>query len=352
MKKGLVFLLTISIFIISCSGCNNKKNKVGVDTSNINGIYVPLELEINYDAVTTKDLLLNQDVDAYCEYVEFLYNDLLNGANDFQIGCHKAFMDVLEFNDNNFSEYYTQDQFKYLMFSGNYTVENDEIKFHYDKVISYRPSSQFDYSTGDIKEFGLESEEWGDRLYKLNKSNMTVYYPYPSFMKPQTRMDWGILPCPIGAGIDVVYIDGEYMPKYLKKCGDFLCRESVSMELAGDYTLDEDFTIRYNPHNAFYDWYYAEDDALRNNLEKQFIDTGITGDNKIYFSNGTWTWKNEEGRVINEGKYTESKNHPGLVMMSSNLNKEAYVFLALYFEDDKIYYPHMIKIENIIPKTH
>ncbi|MBQ8349724.1 MAG: hypothetical protein IJY19_08805 [Ruminococcus sp.] len=218
------------------------------------------------------------------------------------------------------------------IYSGEYSIKSEAIAFKYDDDFNMQTYSE----TGSYCKLVIPQMNLNDKFTSYN-------------VLPYIRWHRGI-----SLGIT------ETMT--LKSMGDLICTDTYGIDLKDVYKSGEDFTLEYNimntlkndefsPYNGKKSDFSDENmDSIEKNLLIQYNCDDLN--TAFVFSDGEWNWYNADGELINNGKYSESDNYPGLILMyvdtdSKNTNElPSYCMLALYIaEDGNIYYPAFAKVD-------
>ncbi len=344
MVKKTYLLALCCMLTGALLGCGEKAPKVDGTYVSINGLSSPAEA-------------LRDDVDDAID-------DILDEAEDAEDA-----VTFISFDDGEFEMQYNVGQSTYY---GKYRIEESALLFDYTEyaALSRADNSRKYYHIDDdtdddaaaravisvmeeLNDTGTYPMQCVPQIYMIDKNQ--DYGMYPTFMMKDTSM--GRL-----AEDDAVF---------LKPMGQFLCVDTYGCKLDGKYKTGKDFEIVYNPFNAAYD-----DECSRfavrgmDNDETDKIlgyyykigfeqdDWDKDSDTTIEFSDGEWKWYNEEGHLINDGEYQESKDYPGLIMMtitedSDRVDTDSGPWktysncapLLFYIHDGQIYYPAFVKAE-------
>ncbi len=272
-----------------------------------------------------------------------------------------------------------------LYYDGTFSVKNGKIKFSYENRIY--PKNDHKTNINDKVEVdnsilsktskkleGLSNEE-KKKLIKEEQDKLVIqktvelmeslnetssYYGYvaPAMNYNDKWADFSVLPfirhiVPYG-GINTDY------PNTLYAVDDFLCTETYGIELDGKYKRGKDFTLKHDLEDTLENdeqsYYKGRDDAeelIDKTIERAKLNYDCDDlETTIEFSDGEWEWFNADGGLINNGRYDESKDYPGLVMMyvdEDSKNCPDYAItspLWFYIADDgEIYYPGYVKMD-------
>lgn len=264
-------------------------------------------------------------------------------------------------------------------YDGTFSVKNRKIKFSYENFINLKYDFKININgeTEDGESLGIyediddlseqEKKKLEDNMInaatksmkKLNETGSFFKYVLPSMNYNDKWTHFSILPF-IRYARGVGSFNNDY-PNTLYAVDDFLCTDTYGIELDGKYKRGKDFTLKHDFEDTL------ENDELSYNKgrddEEELIDKAIERaehdydcddlETTIEFSDGEWEWFNADGGLINNGRYDESKDYPGLVMMyvdedSKNCSDYALYTYPLWFyiaDDGEIYYPGYVKMD-------
>ncbi len=274
---------------------------------------------------------------------------------------------------------------EWVYYDGTFSIKNGKIKFSYENYINSDDDSKIninddsyvdeDIINGTSKKLdGLSSDEKKElkkteqkkiniknQIKLMEKMNETGAYSnvvIPPMNYNDRFTEFSILPyIRYARGFRGVNFD---YPNTLITVDDFLCADTYGIELDGKYKTGKYFTLTCdledtmkNDEQLSYHWESDEeiiDKMLRYAKEDYDCDDVET---TIEFSDGEWEWFNADGGLINNGRYDESKDYPGLIMMyldedSKNCLDDALYTYPLWFyiaDDGKIYYPGYVKMD-------
>lgn len=274
-------------------------------------------------------------------------------------------------------------------YDGSFTVDDGKINFSYENFISWD-------SGGDINKIGIDDEYeeldedvlmgTSDKLNGLSEEEQKAMRNEEAakasianiIKQMQTMNETGsycrlLIP---SMNASVKYTDYSILPyirwtarptdvnwdlsNTMKAAGDFLCADTYGIELEGDYKKGKDFTLKHDleetikeDEQSLYQFEEDKEEYLETQKERatHFYNCGSL-ETTIEFSDGEWEWYNNAGELLNNGKYEESKDHPGLIMMtldedSLNAPEYALAIMPLWFyiaDDGEIYYPAYVKL--------
>ncbi len=237
---------------------------------------------------------------------------------------------------------------------------NDKVE--YDDDILDRTSDKLDGLSDDEKKELIKKEQEKrasaaaiDQMEKLNEYGSYCKYAVPGMNTSDTFTDFAILPFiryTSGTRID---IDS---PNTLKTVDKFLCTDTYGIELDGNYKKGKSFTLKHDLEDTLekdeQSCVTRDDELLERLLERAEMNYHCDDlESTIKFSDGKWEWYNDEDALLNNGKYEESKDYPGLIKMYVDEDSEkhqdhALVLYPLWFyiaDDGEIYYPAFVKVE-------
>lgn len=289
---------------------------------------------------------------------------------------------VIRFSDDKFliCDRYSRPQY----YDGTFSVKNETIKFsyenwidpEYDRKININDKADVDKAIIDgssEKLEGLSAEEKRElkkkeaekqhvqaqvnEMQKLNETGSYVNIVAPAMNFNEKWTDYSILPCirwvSYGARVNYDY------PNMLYAMDNFLCADTYGIELDGKYEKGKDFFLKHdiedvirNDEQSSFFGLEDTDEYLQRNIERARVQYDCDDvETTIEFSDGEWEWFNADGGLINNGKYNESKDYPGLIMMcldEDSKNCPEYAIdtpLWFYIADDgEIYYPEYVKM--------
>ncbi len=267
-------------------------------------------------------------------------------------------------------------------YDGNFSVKDGKIKLSYENFINLKYDFKINVNgeAEDGKSLGIYeniedlSEQEKKKLEenmihsvtasmkKLNETGSYIKFVVPAMNSNDKFTDFSIFPF-IRYVNSAGYFNYDY-PNTLYAVDDFLCTDTYGIELDGKYKKGKSFTLKHDLEDAIENdeqshllGYENEDDA------EELIDKAIERAEQAYgcddlettieFSDGEWEWFNADGGLINNGKYDESKDYPGLIMMtldedSKNCPDYALYTFPLWFyiaDDGEIYYPGYVKMD-------
>ena len=178
---------------------------------------------------------------------------------------------------------------------------------------------------------------------------------YPSYSMMRKKPQYYIYPLFCDGYSISGDIQGEKPAVKLKAKKDLLCLDTYGFTVTEQYTKGGAFSLNYNCKEAMEDNPYSHlksDSSIISKIQNACGDSGDNYDTTIDFANGEWTWKNSSGEPINNGVYSESEKHPGLIQMKMKEHSLKcdvdYMLFSTYFyiaDDGKIYYPAFVKAE-------
>ena len=380
MKKVISAVLAGAMCVGTFSACSNRKDdkkSSGLSTKG-NSEYVSIT------PLDGKKQPFSESIDEGIEYSMDLAKEY-EKDNDSKYNPH-----LFKFSGDEFL-FPIWDSSGYLdYYDGTFSVKNRKIKFSYenhiypgddtktnihdeveepDMDILMRTSEKLDGLSSEEKKEMIKKEQEKEasvylieQMEKLNKTGSFFKYVLPSMNYSDKWTHFSILPFiryARGAG----RFNYDY-PNTLYAVDDFLCSDTYGIELDGKYKRGKAFTLKHDL-----------EDVIRNDVQShllgyedednadKFIDKAIERaelaydcddvETTIEFSDGEWEWFNADGGLINNGRYDESKDYPGLIMMtldedSKNCPDYALYTFPLWFyiaDDGEIYYPGYVKMD-------
>lgn len=289
---------------------------------------------------------------------------------------------VIKFSDDKFVMPIDMNRGNWTYYDGTFSIKYGTIKFSYENYIA--PGNDYKVNINDKVEYdmdiikgtsekldGLTAEEKKemkkkeqekmafaaaiDQMEKLSKTGAYCKYAVPGMNMSDKIMDFAILPFiryTSGTRID---IDS---PNTLKTVDKFLCTDTYGIELDGNYKKGKSFTLKHDLEDTLekdeQSCVTRDDELLERLLERAERNYRCDDlESTIKFSGGEWEWYNDEDELLNNGKYEESKDYPGLIKMYIDEDSEkhpdhALVLYPLWFyiaDDGEIYYPAFVKVE-------
>lgn len=206
------------------------------------------------------------------------------------------------------------------------------------------------------------NQSFVEMMQKLNKTGSYIGWVVTPICTIDKYQDFSVLPfirvITTGGSVNTDY------PNTLIFVDDFLCTYTYGIEIVGKYNSGEDFILKYDFEDAVENDeqtrllnYKGKDGAEEyfNRLIKisklQYKCDNV--ETTIKFSDGEWEWFNDDGGLINNGRYDESKEYPGLIMMyvdekskkSSKYALDTYPMWFYIADDGEIYYPGYVKAD-------
>ena len=221
--------------------------------------------------------------------------------------------------------------------------------------------NNYKYVYRALREYHIDKSgiaERRNRMQQLNETGSYFQYVLPSMNYSDKWSDFSILPF-IRYVNSAGYFNYEY-PNPLYTVDDFLCTDAYGIELDGKYKRGKDFTLKHDLEDTLENdeqsYYKGRDDAeelIDKTIERAKLNYDCDDlETTIEFSDGEWEWFNADGGLINNGRYDESKDYPGLVMMYVDEDSKNYPDYAIncplwfYIADDgEIYYPGYVKMD-------
>ncbi|MBQ4533680.1 MAG: hypothetical protein IJA18_00610 [Ruminococcus sp.] len=269
-------------------------------------------------------------------------------------------------------------------YDGTFSVKDGKIKFSYENHIDYDKSKtnincksilDMDVIKGTSEKLeGLSAEEKKEIkkqemekmnilftvefMQKLNETGSYFKELLPAMNCSDKWSDFSVLPF-IRFALNILKYDS---PNTLYVVDDFLCTDTYGIELDGKYKRGKAFTLKHDLEDTIEN--DEQSRLLGGNEEKEtYLNRLIQIANSQYncddvettieFSDGEWEWFNADGGLINNGRYDESKDYPGLIMMYVDEDSKNYPDYALYTyplwfyiaDDGEIYYPGYVKMD-------
>ena len=263
-------------------------------------------------------------------------------------------------------------------YDGKFSVKDGKIKFSYENFINLKYGFKININgeTEDGESLGIyediddlseqEKKKLEDNMIhaatksmkKLNETGSFFKCVLPSMNYSDKWSDFSVLPF-IRFALNILKYDS---PNTLYVVDDFLCTDTYGIELDGKYKRGKAFTLKHDLEDTIEN--DEQSRLLGGNEEKEtYLNRLIQIANSQYncddvettieFSDGEWEWFNADGGLINNGKYDESKDYPGLIMMyldedSKNCPDYALYTYPLWFyiaDDGEIYYPGYVKMD-------
>ncbi len=378
MKKVVSAILAGTMCVGAFTACSNKKDdkkSSGLSTKG-DGKYASIM------PLDGKKQPFSESIDEGIKYSKNCAEEY-EKDNDDEYNPH-----LIKFSGNEFlmpDGYYEHENVHaWDYYDGTFSVKDGKIKFSYENHIDYDKSKtnincksilDMDVIKGTSEKLeGLSAEEKKEIkkqemekmnilftvefMQKLNESGSFLKIVVPGMNCSDKWSDFSVLPF-IRFVSPSVRIDYDY-PNTLYAVDDFLCTDTYGIELDGKYKRGKAFTLKHDledtMENDEQSYYKGRDNA------EELIDKAIERakhnydcddlETTIEFSDGEWEWFNADGGLINNGRYDESKDYPGLIMMSldeDSKNCPDYAItspLWFYITDDgEIYYPGYVKMD-------
>lgn len=344
MVKKTYLLALCCMLTGALLGCGEKAPKVDGTYVSINGLSSPAEA-------------LRDDVDGGID-------DILDEAEDAEDAAT-----FISFDDGEFEMQYNTGQSTYY---GKYRNEESALLFDYTEyaALSLADNSRKYYHIDDDPDGNPAAEAIIERMEDFNDSGTYPMQCVPQIYVIDKNQDYGMYPTFMMKGSLMGRLtEGDAV--FLKPMGKFLCVDTYGFKLDGKYKAGKDFEIVYNVYDTVYDDEYSlysvlrtDNDIVERKLDYYYElgfeqdDWDEDSDTTIEFSDGEWKWYNEEGHLINDGEYQESKDYPGLIMMtitedSDRVDTDSGPWktysncapLLFYIHDGQIYYPAFVKAE-------
>lgn len=317
---------------------------------------------------------IKESVDGGIEYSIQLVKDYEAENSDAEYNPY-----MIAFSGKNFVMPVGQGGKEYAYYDGTFSIKDGAVRFSYenyigaggskiniddeveepDKNILLDPhSSDEDYE----KEAAKNAKKITiGKMQKLNETEAYAKVVAPSMNLSDKWTDPTVLPYiryNRGSQINIEY------PNTLKAVDDFLCTDTYGIKLDGSYKRGKKFklehnlrdTIKNDPQSIINDRYREEapEKWLERTTEMYLCQYGCDDFNStIEFSDGEWEWFNADNKLLNNGKYEESEDYPGLIKMYIDEDSEkcpeyAKMIYPLWFyigDDGEIYYPAFVKVD-------
>ncbi len=370
MKKVISAVLAGAMCAGAFSACSNKKDdkKSGGLSTKCDGKYASI---IPLDGQKQP---FSESIDEGIKYSMYLAEEY-EKENDDEYNPH-----LIKFSD---SEFLMPDSIGIngiTYYDGKFSVKDGKIKFSYENFINLKYGFKININgeTEDGESLGIyediddlseqEKKKLEDNMIhaatksmkKLNETGSFFKYVLPSMNNSDKWSDFSILPF-IRYVNSAGYFNSED-PNPLYTVNDFLCSNTYGIELDGSYTSGKSFTLKHDLEDVVRNDVQSHLLGYEDNAE-ELIDKAIERaehdyncddiETTIEFSDGEWEWFNADGGLINNGRYDESKDYPGLIMMyvdedSKNCPDYALYTYPLWFyiaDDGEIYYPGYVKMD-------
>ncbi len=237
-------------------------------------------------------------------------------------------------------------------YDGTFSIKNGTIKFSYENYIA--PGNDYKVNINDKAE-KVSIAAAIDQMEKLNKTGSYCKYAAPTMNAYDKWNDFTILPF-------IRYTQGTKMdidrPNTLKTVDKFLCTDTYGVELDGKYKKGKSFILKHDLEDTLakdeQSCVTRDDELPERLLERAEMNYHCDDiESTIKFSDGKWEWYNDEDALLNNGKYEESKNYPGLIKMyvdeesekCPDYAKNTYPLWFYITDDGEIYYPAFVKVE-------
>lgn len=237
-------------------------------------------------------------------------------------------------------------------YDGAFSIKNGTIKFSYENYIA--PSNDYKVNINDKTE-KVSIAAAIDQMEKLNKTGSYCKYAAPTMNAYDKWNDFTILPF-------IRYTQGTKMdidrPNTLKTVDKFLCTDTYGVELDGKYKKGKSFILKHYLEDTLakdeQSCVTRDDELPERLLERAEMNYHCDDiESTIKFSDGKWEWYNDEDALLNNGKYEESKDYPGLIKMyvdeesekCPDYAKNTYPLWFYITDDGEIYYPAFVKVE-------
>ncbi|MBP3309581.1 MAG: hypothetical protein J6L05_02065 [Ruminococcus sp.] len=374
MKKFLSAVLAGIMCTVSFTACGDKaddEKKDGGLSTKVDGEYVSIR------PFNGKKEAFENGIDEGIKYSIVLVEDHEKDNN----GEYNPY--AIKFSDGEFLMPIDDLGNGWMYYDGTFSVKNGKIKFSYENRIFSGNGSKInikdeveydaDIARGTSEKLeGLSKEEKKELIeqelqklhiqsaveimQKLNETGSYVNIVAPAMNFNDKFNSFSIFPYIRYVPLPKTNYD---YPNMLYIIEDFLCGDTYGIELDGKYEKGKDFILKHdiedvirNDEQSSFFGLEDTDKSLQRNIEiarAQYDCDDV--ETTIEFSDGEWEWFNADGGLINNGKYDESKEYPGLIMMcldEDSKNCPEYAIdtpLWLYIADDgEIYYPGYVKM--------
>lgn len=354
MKKIISAALAVAACMGTFASCSNKKDgkKDGKLSAKGKSEYVSI-------------LSLDGDLQPIMESIDKGINYSMNRAREFEDEEYNPC--VIKFSDDKFVMSTGMTGRNTSYYDGTFVVKDGAVKFSYENYISWD-------NNGDIEKINVDQEfedadkdvikkDIADNMQKMNKTGAYCRWAVPAMCSVDKWKDHSILPFIrfIKFSNYSFYDPNDDIPNTLKTVDDLLCTDTYGIELKGKYSRGKAFTLEHNFEETMEDdeqsplkWDPDAEEYKVREEERAVVNYGCDSLNStIEFSDGEWEWFNDDGELLNNGKYDESKDHPGLISMyvdddskKSGAEAQAVCPLLFYIADDgEIYYPAFVKMK-------
>lgn len=282
-------------------------------------------------------------------------------AEEFEKGTDDEYNPhVIKFSDDKFVMHNGKIGENMAYYDGTFSIKDGAVKFSYENNIRYDRDNE-DYKNININDDvdDRRSEAVIQLMQDLNKTGAYCKWAVPAMNFYDKWNDYAVMPfirfIKIGSSINYE------LPNTMKTVDKFLCTDTYGIELKGKYKRGKDFTLEHDLEDTMEEDeqspFKSESDPeeLRDKIEERAeMNYGCDSlESTIKFSDGEWEWFNDDGDLLNNGKYEESKDYPGLIKMYIDEDSEkcpdyamnSYPLLFYIDDDGEIYYPAFVKMK-------
>lgn len=378
MKKVISAVLAGAVCtgVFTACGDKNEGKSGGGSSAKCNGEYVSImpfdaNREVFEDGIDEAIVYCKELAEEYEEKSDSEYNPHLFKFSDGEFLIPIWDNDVPRYYDGTFSVKNRKIKFSYENYLNSYldfkVNINDEVEIDYE--ILRRTSEKLEGLSSEEKKELIKEEQdkqviqnYVELMESLNETGSYYKFVAPAMNASDKFTDFSILPF-----VRYVYYNGQInynYPNTLYAVDDFLCTDAYGIELDGKYKKGKSFTLKHDLEDTIENdeqsrlLDYEDEDDAEENIEKAIerAEQAYGCDDvetTIEFSDGEWEWFNADGGLINNGRYDESKDYPGLIMMyldedSKNCPDFAMRTFPLWFyiaDDGEIYYPGYVKMD-------
>lgn len=349
MKKVISAILAGAMCAGAFTACGDKK-----DDKKSSGLSTKCDGE--YVSITPFDgklQLFRESIDEGIEYSKNYAEDY-EKENIFTYNPH-----LITFSDGEFHMPDYPGYKGWMFLEGKFSVKDRKINFSYENYINLMYDSKMNVND-DSESIDDNIPKMIDRIRILNESGSFLKIVVPGMNCSDKWSDFSVLPfIRFARGNEDINYD---YPNTLYAVDDFLCTDTYGIELDGKYKRGKAFTLKHDLEDVVRNDVQSHLLGYEDNAE-ELIDKAIERaksnyncddvETTIEFSDGEWEWFNADGGLINNGRYDESKDYPGLIMMyldedSKNCPDYALYTYPLWFyiaDDGEIYYPGYVKMD-------
>lgn len=365
--------------MVACASCGDKEKK--------NGGKLSTKGKSEYASIIPLDgeqQPIRESIDGGIKYS-------IQKAEEFGKGTYDEYNpNVIKFSDDKFVMFNGMAGKAMAYYDGTFSIKDGTVKFSYENLISWDNNGDIDkinvdqeYEEADMDVINGESDKLDglsldekkemikkeqekfmieartDSMQKMNKTGACCRWAVPAMNFNDKWNDYALMPfirfVKIGSSINYD------LPNTLKTVDKFLCTDTYGIELKGKYKRGKDFTLEYDLEDTMEEDeqspFKSESDPeeLRDRIEERAeMNYGCDSlESTIEFSDGEWEWFNDNGDFLNNGKYEESKDYPGLIKMYIDEDSEKCPDYAMYTcpllfyidDDGEIYYPAFVKMK-------